>query len=241
MRSGLIALLFTLNLAAAAAAADGLSLADFPEFEASQRCDAVLKTVELAAADAEDFRRSVAGVDLKREKEAIRESYPTNLRAVHDWKTKAREMLRNDLEAKGVKNADLFARSIVNKIQNEIRVAEGLVISEAEVGSTFDTALAILRNGRGGWLGNTIQITEKASQRASKVLSISKKLAGWVDSVERIGLFETRKIKGYHDENIGHSSGTRSIRLNDGVRATYQIGEDKKILIIGVGNDLYDH
>lgn len=53
------------------------------------------------------------------------------------------------------------------------------------------------------------------------------KFAVWVDSVERDGLEETRKIRGYHDEPLaGPRQGQRSIRLNRGYRAIYEIGED---------------
>jgi hypothetical protein len=230
----LLTLLFSLNIAAAA---DDFSLADFPAVEANQRCAAILQTTELAAIRAEDFRKAVAGVDLKRAMESVRQSYPENLRFVQDWKTKAREALRIELEAKGVKKPDLFARSIVNKVQNEIRIAEENTLADLETGTAFN----IIRSGMGGSLGKNILITEDACVAARKDIFVSKKLAGWVEAIEKNGLLETRKIKGYHDEKIQQFPGVRSIRLNGGVRATYEIGRDGKITIIGVGKDLYDH
>jgi proteic killer suppression protein len=55
------------------------------------------------------------------------------------------------------------------------------------------------------------------------------KLQIWTTSLELIGLEETRKIKGYHDEPLqGDRKGQRSIRLNRSYRAIYR--EDKGII-----------
>ena len=53
------------------------------------------------------------------------------------------------------------------------------------------------------------------------------KFAVWVDSLERDGLEETRRIRGYRDEPLqGTRRGQRSIRLNRSYRAIYVIGLD---------------
>jgi toxin HigB-1 len=61
------------------------------------------------------------------------------------------------------------------------------------------------------------------------------KLDVWVDSVERDGLEETRKIPGYHDEPLqGDRRGQRSIRLNRNYRAIYEIGMDNRLEFVSI-------
>ena len=44
----------------------------------------------------------------------------------------------------------------------------------------------------------------------------------WVESVETLGIRETRKLKGYHDEPLsGNRRGQRSVRLNRAYRLFY--------------------
>jgi len=58
----------------------------------------------------------------------------------------------------------------------------------------------------------------------------------WVHSVQRDGLEETRKIRGYHDEPLqGTRQGQRSIRLNLSYRAIYEIGKDGVVELASVG------
>lgn len=46
----------------------------------------------------------------------------------------------------------------------------------------------------------------------------------WVESISEIGLEETSKSKGFHDESLkGNRKGQRSIRLNRSYRAIYEI------------------
>lgn len=67
------------------------------------------------------------------------------------------------------------------------------------------------------------------SERAKKSLRkypirIVDKLEGWVQSVEKKGLEEVRKVPGYHDEPLhGDRKGQRSIRLSLHYRAVYVI------------------
>lgn len=61
------------------------------------------------------------------------------------------------------------------------------------------------------------------------------KLEVWVLSVERVGLEQTRKITGYHDESLlGTRRGQRSIRLNRSYRAIYEIGTENFIDFVSI-------
>ena len=54
----------------------------------------------------------------------------------------------------------------------------------------------------------------------STPVQVQAKFRTWVDTVERVGLEETRKVPGFHDEPLkGKLEGGRSIRLNDAYRA----------------------
>ncbi len=68
-------------------------------------------------------------------------------------------------------------------------------------------------------------LSERAKRNLRKCPSyIADKLEGWVQSVERKGLEEVRKIPGYHDEPLhGDRKGERSIRLSRHYRAIYVI------------------
>ncbi len=44
----------------------------------------------------------------------------------------------------------------------------------------------------------------------------------WLDLIEKYGLQETRKFRGFHDEPLkGNRAGQRSVRLSKGFRAIY--------------------
>ena len=61
------------------------------------------------------------------------------------------------------------------------------------------------------------------------------KLEVWVDSVERDGLEQTRKIPGYHDEPLrGARRGQRSIRLNRSYRAIYEISQEGHLDVVSI-------
>ena len=68
-----------------------------------------------------------------------------------------------------------------------------------------------------------VEFSRTASKSLSKVPAhIKTKLLGWVDLVEKHGIYEARKSKGYHDEPLkGEKSGLRSIRLSGKWRAEY--------------------
>jgi proteic killer suppression protein len=78
------------------------------------------------------------------------------------------------------------------------------------------------------------------SKRAQKDLRkaphfIIDKLETWVDAVERDGLEEVQKIRGYRDEALrGKRKGQRSIRLSLGYRAIYRILKDGTIKFVRI-------
>jgi proteic killer suppression protein len=71
----------------------------------------------------------------------------------------------------------------------------------------------------------TVVITARAKKDLKKVPEhIALKLADWTTMVADMGLAETSKIPGYHDEPLkGDRRGQRSIRLNRAYRAIYEI------------------
>lgn len=59
---------------------------------------------------------------------------------------------------------------------------------------------------------------------------IVQKLMIWIGSVQAVGLEETRKCKGFHDESLrGDWKGSHSIRLNRAYRAIYTVKEDATV------------
>ena len=74
-------------------------------------------------------------------------------------------------------------------------------------------------------------------------IPIVRKLLFWAKRIEMIGLYETRKIPGFHDEPLsGDRIGQRSIRLNKAYRAFYKIDEMKeiiKVIVIEVNKHEY--
>ena len=72
---------------------------------------------------------------------------------------------------------------------------------------------------------NDVQLAKSAEKDLKKVPDfILRKFIFWVNSIAEIGLEETRKSKGFHDEPLsGKRKGQRSIRLNRSYRAIYEI------------------
>lgn len=91
-----------------------------------------------------------------------------------------------------------------------------------------------------GYIGlvaiHEVRIARKARRDLRQVPShVLNKFMVWVDSVQRDGLEETRKIRGYHDEPLqGTRQGQRSIRLNLSYRAIYEIGKDGVVELASV-------
>ena len=81
-----------------------------------------------------------------------------------------------------------------------------------------------------------IQITKSALKDLKKTpLYLQEKFRSWLVAVSKIGLEETRKRPGWHDEPlVGDRKGQRSIRLNKKWRAIYIIKNDGTIEFIEV-------
>ncbi|MHB1947593.1 MAG: type II toxin-antitoxin system mRNA interferase toxin, RelE/StbE family [Gammaproteobacteria bacterium] len=82
----------------------------------------------------------------------------------------------------------------------------------------------------------SIEIVKKAQEDLLKVPAyIKDKLLLWIDAVERVGIYQMRKISGFHDEPLkGNRKGQRSIRLNKAYRAIYIEDNRKEIHIISI-------
>ncbi len=82
----------------------------------------------------------------------------------------------------------------------------------------------------------TISVSNKAQKQLRKVPQfIRDKLEIWVQTVQEIGLEETRKIPGYHDEPLkGVRKGQRSIRLNRAYRVIYKVLKDSSIEFVNI-------
>ena len=82
----------------------------------------------------------------------------------------------------------------------------------------------------------TVKISKSAKRDIERVPTfIADKLLSWVKRVEKAGLEEVRKIKGYHDEPLyGDRQGQRSIRLSLAYRAIYLIRRDGIIDFVSV-------
>lgn len=82
----------------------------------------------------------------------------------------------------------------------------------------------------------TILVSNKAQKQLRKVPQfIRDKLEIWVQTVQEIGLEETRKIQGYHDEPLkGVRKGQRSIRLNRAYRVIYKVLKDSSIEFVNI-------
>lgn len=79
-----------------------------------------------------------------------------------------------------------------------------------------------------------IVLAKLAEKQFQKVpIFIQKSLKVWIKSVLEIGMNETRKISGYHDEPLkGNRAGQRSIRLSRSYRAIYEEQLDGCITLI---------
>ena len=68
-----------------------------------------------------------------------------------------------------------------------------------------------------------VKLDEAKKQIKKLPLYIKIKLLEWAKSVERDGIREVRKMKGFHDEPLkGNRVGQRSIRLSKAYRAIYR-------------------
>jgi proteic killer suppression protein len=83
---------------------------------------------------------------------------------------------------------------------------------------------------------SVVNLTKNALDNLNKVPAhIKSKLLIWVDSVEQLGIHQTRKVPGYHDEPLkGKRAGQRSIRLSKSYRAIYVMKNSGDTDIIAV-------
>ncbi|HVE44752.1 MAG TPA: type II toxin-antitoxin system mRNA interferase toxin, RelE/StbE family [Gammaproteobacteria bacterium] len=81
-----------------------------------------------------------------------------------------------------------------------------------------------------------VEISRQALKNLKRTpLYIQEKFRAWLMAVDKIGLLETRKSPGWHDEPLhGSRQGQRSIRLNKQWRAIYVIVDNDKIKFIEV-------
>ena len=81
-----------------------------------------------------------------------------------------------------------------------------------------------------------IEISRSAQKDLKKVpREILLSFYAWVDRLDKIGIDETKKIKGYNDEALrGKRKGQRSVRLNKAYRAIYTIDKTGEIKILEV-------
>lgn len=79
---------------------------------------------------------------------------------------------------------------------------------------------------------NQVVIDKTAQKQLKKVpVHIAKNFRLWVVTVETVGIAETRKISGFHDEPLtGERKGQRSIRLSKSYRAFYVEHNDTIII-----------
>lgn len=86
---------------------------------------------------------------------------------------------------------------------------------------------------------------DKVDKQLEKIPSyIRDKFHYWVDLVERYGVGDVRKIKGFRDESLkGSLVGLRSVRLNRSYRVLYkqidEMLEIELIEVLGVSNHEY--
>jgi proteic killer suppression protein len=87
-----------------------------------------------------------------------------------------------------------------------------------------------------------IYYTKHFSKQLEKVPDhLKNKFRVWVFSVENLGIIETMKCKGFHDEPLrGVRFGQRSIRLNRSYRVIYRLIENHiKIELLEVNKHEY--
>ena len=87
-----------------------------------------------------------------------------------------------------------------------------------------------------------IGLTKFAEKQLTKLPShIKEALQYWAETVQRYGIHEVRKLKGYHDEPLkGERKGQRSIRLNKAYRAIYiEVNGGIEICVIEVNKHEY--
>ena len=87
-----------------------------------------------------------------------------------------------------------------------------------------------------------VVLTKFAEKQLVKIpRNIKEVLMYWAETVEKIGIRDTRKLRGYHDELLKvNRQGQRSVRLNKAYRAIYiETCECIEICVIEVSKHEY--
>jgi proteic killer suppression protein len=81
-----------------------------------------------------------------------------------------------------------------------------------------------------------IRISSTAKKQLNRCPDhISQKFEYWIDLLQTIGLLESRRYKGFHDEPLkGNRKGQRSVRLSKSYRIIYREIEENQYEIIEV-------
>ena len=81
-----------------------------------------------------------------------------------------------------------------------------------------------------------VELTKSAQKDLTKIPDYIKiKLLLWVDSVEQFGIYQVRKVPGYHDEPLkGSRVGQRSVRLSKAYRVIYIMNKKDEMEIISI-------
>jgi proteic killer suppression protein len=176
--------------------------------------------------------------------ERIKQDYPAGGRAVdiEKWKSEANTKLTAEFKANGIRDPAIAARSRVNKLQREAMKASRSVASIPGKGVVLTT----LETGAGGKISKSMKMSESLGASVRKLPpDIRKKLAGWVEAVEKNGMANVRTISGYHDHPLLHvdfkSNGIRSVYLNKQWRVLYRYDQDGLIEITNVTPHKYEN
>lgn len=93
-----------------------------------------------------------------------------------------------------------------------------------------------------GIVKTTVFVSKSAEKELRKIPNhIKESLRNWMATVERLGIRETRKLSGFHDEPLhGDRKGQRSVRLNRAYRAIYiETIQGLELLVIEVNKHEY--
>ncbi len=87
-----------------------------------------------------------------------------------------------------------------------------------------------------------VRVSKLAEKQLGKIPKhIKESLRNWVETLARLGIRETRKLPGFHDEPLqGDRKGQRSVRLNKAYRAIYiETIQGLELLVIEVNKHEY--
>ena len=81
-----------------------------------------------------------------------------------------------------------------------------------------------------------VEFTKFAAKQITRLpRQIQESVYLWQQAVEKLGLPEVMKAKGYHDEPLkGPRRGQRSVRLNRAYRLIYTQADRGEVIVVGV-------